>query len=336
MKILVYSPLFYPSVGGVESVTEMLAGEWVQLGAEVKLISQTPDRGRKSFPFEIFRQPGVRQQLKLMQWCDIYLQSCISLKGLWLELLHPKPLAFIHHTWYNRPDGSIATVDRLKLWVTRFATNISVSEAIASHLPISSTIIHNPYRDDIFQDMPEIRREKELVFVGRLVSDKGVDLLLDSLWDLKQKGLFPQLTIIGEGADKNSLQQQAKQLQIDSQVRFVGVYSPLEVAKTLNAHKILVIPSRWQEPFGIVALEGIACGCIIVGSSGGGLTAAIADCGETFLNGDRNALTKILAEFLTNPDKIAKYRGNAKKHLQRYQKNKVAQRYLQRLKAVLS
>lgn len=336
MKILVYSPLFYPSVGGVESVTEMLVEEWVQLGAEVKLISQTLDRHGKSFPFEIFRQPSVREQLKLMQWCDIYLQSCISLKGLWLEFLQPKPFACIHHTWYNRPDGSIATADRLKLWVTRFATNISVSEAIASHIPVPSTVIHNPYRDDIFREMPDIPREKELVFVGRLVSDKGVDLLLDSLFDLKQKGLFPQLTIMGEGADKNSLQQQAKQLKIDSQVRFVGVYSPLEVAKTLNAHQILVVPSRWQEPFGIVALEGIACGCVVVGSRGGGLKAAIADCGETFPNGDRNVLTKILTEFLTNPDKIAKYRRNAKQHLQRHQKNIVAQRYLQRLKAVLS
>ncbi|MEM9543455.1 MAG: glycosyltransferase family 4 protein [Cyanobacteria bacterium P01_E01_bin.42] len=335
MKILVYSPLFYPSIGGVESVTEMLAGEWVQLGAKVKLISQTPDPAQKTFPFEIFRQPSAREQLKLMQWCDIYLQSCISLKGLWLEFLQPKPLACIHHTWYNRPDGSIAIADRLKLWMTRFATNISVSEAIASHLPVSSTVIHNPYRDDIFREIPEIPREKELVFVGRLVSDKGVDLLLDSLWDLQQKGLFPQLTIIGEGADKDVLQRQAKQLQIDSQVRFVGVYSPSEVAKTLNAHQILVIPSRWQEPFGIVALEGIACGCAVIGSQGGGLQNAIADCGETFPNGDRQALTQILAEFLTNPDKIAKYRRNAKPHLQRHQKNVVAQRYLQRLEAVL-
>lgn len=335
MKILIYSPLFYPSVGGVESVTEMLATEWVQLGQEVKLISQTGDRGQKSFPFAIFRQPSVKQQLKLMRWCDIYLQSCISLKGLWLEILQPKPLVCIHHTWYNRPDGSIAPADRLKLWVTRFATNICVSEAIASHLPVSSHVIHNPYRDDIFREMPEIKREKELVFVGRLVSDKGVDLLLDSLFDLQQQGLVPHLTIMGEGADKNQLQQQAKRLKIAAQVRFLGLCSPSEVAKTLNSHQILVIPSRWQEPFGIVALEGIACGCVIVGSQGGGLKDAIADCGKTFPNGDRLKLTKILAEFLTNPDKIAKYRSNAKQHLQRHQKNTVAQKYLQRLEAIL-
>jgi glycogen(starch) synthase len=336
MKILIYSPLFYPSIGGVESVTEMLAESWVQLGVEVKLISQTPDRDSKPFPFEIFRQPSARQQLKLMQWCDIYLQSCISLKGLWLELLYFKPLVCIHHTWYHRPDGSLVLADRLKLWLTRFATNICVSEAIAAHLPVSATVIHNPYRDNIFREIPEISREKELVFVGRLVSDKGVDLLLDSLFDLKQQGLIPQLTIIGEGIDRPLLQEQAKRLKIDAQVRFLGACSPREVAKTLNAHQILVIPSRWQEPFGIVALEGIACGCVVVGSQGGGLKDAIADCGETFPNSDRPKLTEILAEFLTNPDKIAKYRRNAKQHLQRHQQNTVAQRYLQRLKAVLA
>ena len=97
----------------------------------------------------------------------------------------------------------------------------------------------------------------------------------------------------------------------------------------LNAHQILVIPSRWQEPFGIVALEGIACGCVVVGSEGGGLKEAIGDCGPTFPNGDVQALTQTLVELLTNTGKLSTYRANAASHLSHHTSKAVAKAYLQ-------
>jgi len=329
MKILIYSPLFYPSIGGTETVVSILAHQFNEQGHEVKLVSQTPATDAKTFPFQVIRNPTTQQLLKLTSWCDVYFQAHVSLKGIWPLLIIRKPLVITHQTWYCRLDGTLGWQDNLKKFVTKFAHNIVASHALAEQLPTSSTVIPNPYQEDIFYEIPEITRSKEIVFLGRLVSDKGADLLLEALAKLKALGLTPRLTIIGNGPEENSLRKQAKQLEISEQVDFVGVKVEQELTKLLNAHKIMVIPSRWQEPFGIVALEGIACGCVVVGSEQGGLKDAINSCGITFSNGDVQALTKILFNLLTDENELLKYRQKAELHLARHQKSVVAKAYIE-------
>lgn len=239
-----------------------------------------------------------------------------------------KPLIIAHHTWYRRADGSLGWQDRLKLLVTRRATNIAISRAIAEKLSGPSTIIPNAYRDDLFCEFAGANRTKELVFLGRLVSDKGVDVLLQALANLKVKGLKPQLTIIGTGPEEASLRQLNQTLELNEQVKFVGLKVGQELVKLLNQHQIMVIPSRWQEPFGIVALEGIACGCVVVGSDAGGLKDAIGPCGITFSNGAVEALTQVLYRLLTKPQHLDSYRAKAASHLARHNKTQIAKQYL--------
>ncbi|MDJ0708316.1 MAG: glycosyltransferase, partial [Leptolyngbyaceae cyanobacterium MO_188.B28] len=96
-----------------------------------------------------------------------------------------------------------------------------------------------------------------------------------------------------------------------------------------NQHQIMVVPSLWAEPFGVVALEGIACGCVVVGSEAGGLTEAIGPCGVTFPNGNAGELAQILKKLLEFPQNLAKYRASAASHLLRHQQTEVAKLYLQ-------
>ena len=335
MKILIYSPMFYPSIGGLETVVSILAHEFLHQGHEVKLVSKILDTESKVFPFEVSRQPNHQKLLKLISWCDIYFQACVSLKDIWSLLIIRRPLVVTHQTWYRRSDGSLGWQDYVKNFVTRFTTNIPASHALAEHIPAPSTVIPNPYREDIFYEMPNIPRDKELVFLGRLVSDKGADLLLDALANLKVLGMTPSLTIIGSGPEESKLRQQVKELDIANQVDFVGVKVEKELAKLLNAHKIMVVPSRWHEPFGVVALEGIACGCVVIGSEGGGLKEAIGLCGVTFPNGDVKALTHRLVDLLTKPEKLVIYRAQAESHLSRHKKVEVAKAYLQVFERVI-
>jgi glycosyltransferase involved in cell wall biosynthesis len=100
---------------------------------------------------------------------------------------------------------------------------------------------------------------------------------------------------------------------------------------TLNRHRILVVPSRWPEPFGIVALEAIACGCVVVGSAGGGLSEAIGPCGLTFPNGDGAALAHVLRELLGNPERVAELGTGGASHLARFSPSAVAKRYLEEM-----
>lgn len=328
MKILIYSPLFFPSVGGLENVVSILAHEFFAQGHKVKLISQTPDPDGKFFPFDVIRRPSSWQFLNLLSWCDLFFQPSISLKGIWALPIQPKPWIVSHNNWYCRNDGSIGWQDYLKHFLIRFATNISVSQAVADHIASPSTVIPNPYRDDLFKQNPAIERDRELVFLGRLVTDKGADLLLQALANLKPQGLTPRLTLIGKGPEESVLKQLAAHLKITSQVDFVGAKVGKDLARSLNAHQIMVVPSRWQEPFGIVALEGIACGCVVVGSDGGGLKDAIGPCGVTFPNNDVDSLSQALAQLLCNPDQLQAYRRKAKAHLSQHHPAVVAQAYL--------
>jgi len=96
----------------------------------------------------------------------------------------------------------------------------------------------------------------------------------------------------------------------------------------LNEARILVVPSLWNEPFGIVALEGIACGLAVVGSAGGGLPEAIGPCGLTFPNGDAAALAARLAELLRRPGRIGELLAAAPAHLARHNPTAAARAYL--------
>jgi glycosyltransferase involved in cell wall biosynthesis len=216
----------------------------------------------------------------------------------------------------------------MKFLVMRFAHNISVSRAVAEHVPSPSVVIPNPYLEDIFFLRKEVAREKDLIFLGRLVSDKGADLLLNAIVRLKVQGIMPKLTIVGSGPEEPSLRRQVKELKLGDQVSFLGAKIGGELAEILNAHRILIVPSRMQEGFGVVALEGIACGCVVVGSIRGGLKDAIGPCGVTFQNEDVEALTHALALLLTDSGRLTPYTEKAKEHLRRHTRDEVSKAYL--------
>lgn len=252
-------------------------------------------------------------------------------------LIIRKPWVIRHQTWIRSMDGTLTGIGgnssswnaRLKQFLLRFAVSISISQSIADHLDCNSTVIPNPYRNQLFRLLADLPRNKELVFLGRLVSEKGVDLLLQALANMKNRGLTTRLTIIGNGAEESKLRQQVIDFNIKEQVVFVGSKVGEELVQILNQHQIMVIPSLYDEPFGVVALEGIACGCVVVGSEGGGLKDAIGSCGVTFPNGDVEALTSQLIGLFTNPEKMTIYRANAEFHLSKHQPSAVAQAYLQ-------
>src|SRR5213075_1573200 len=175
-----------------------------------------------------------------------------------------------------------------------------------------------PYNDRVFRLIPGVTRDEDIVFVGRLVSDKGADLFLHALKLLQNDSLLPNLTIIGTGPEEQNLRRLTTELALDRQVTFAGQKSGAVLAEILNRHRVLVVPSRWAEPFGIVALEGIACGCVVVGSGKGGLKEAIGPCGLSFENGDAGALAAQLKQLLTEPGLQSTLRQNAEEHLAKF------------------
>ena len=327
MKILLGSHHFYPSTGGIETASNLLAREFVALGHEVRVITQTEGNG--DFAFAVIRRPGPVALLRLLRWCDVFLQNNISLRTLWPLLFLRRPLFITHQTWITNPDGTVGWQHRLKQFVLRYATSMAISRAVAAKLPGPSILVGNPYDDRIFKDVPSDPHNRELIFVGRLVSDKGANLLLEAMALLESK---PRLTIAGDGPERTNLEKQTAELQLQSHVEFVGSQTSEELAKLLRQHRILVVPSRWQEPFGIVALEGIASGCVVVGSAEGGLAEAIGPCGLTFPNGNAEALAKALSRLLDDSAECDRFRQAAPAHLARFTPRHVAGLYLDAMK----
>ena len=328
MKILLSSHFFHPSVGGIEEVSRVLAHEFAAAGHEVKIITQTVEDDGARFPFEIHRRPGPAWLLRLVKWCDVFFHNNISLRTAWPLLLADRPWVVAHHTWIARADGGIGWRDRLKQFVARNARNISISRAMSAHIAAPTVIIGNPYRDALFRCDPAAMRDRELVFLGRLVRDKGVDLLFEALVLLRGRGLSPRLTIIGAGAEEKNLREICARLGLDGQVDFAGVKTGAELVALLNRHRIAVMPSRWQEPFGLAALESVACGCVAAVARCGGLPDAIGPCGVTFRREDIEDMARCIAELLDPLADLAAFRARADEHLARHSARVVAGQYL--------
>lgn len=336
MKILFSSYTFAPNIGGIESVSALLAGKFVDAGHDVDLVTETNEKNAQRPPsptevskYGVTRKPSLWKLLQLLKLCDLLFQNNISLRSLIPALLLRKRVIVVHQTWLRSVTGGVGWTNRLKRALLPQVTNVAISQAIRDEIKVSARVIGNPYDDRVFRLIPDVVREKTLVFLGRLVSDKGVDLLLQAMKILRRDDLKPDLTIIGSGPEEQNLQRLAREIGVDRQVIFAGPCAGNELARLLNQHRILVVPSRWAEPFGIVALEGIACGCVVVGSRDGGLKEAIGPCGLTFENGNERALAACLKKLLLDPEANVEFQTEAPAHLERFRADTVAAAYLE-------
>ena len=336
MKLLISANSFYPAVGGYERVAMIMAQQLAARGHQIKIVTWTPGEPDPNLPFQVYRRPDIITLFKLIRWSDVYLQNSVSFNFLWPRLFCWRPLVFVHHNFYRSSrDTLFSWRPRLKRLATLFGANISVSRALAETLPGKSYVTLNPYSDDLFFRDPNIRKDRDLIFVGRIVSDKGIDVLTEALAKLRDRGLRPTLTVAGSGPEEPAIRRRVKELDLDEQVTFAGQVVE-KLNELLNAHRIMVVPSREGETFGVVALEGIACGCVVVGSIHGGLPEAIGPCGRTFTNGDPSALAEVLHDLLAQPEKWNDhYFVHAKAHLDSHRPSVVADRYLDVLAGVL-
>jgi glycogen(starch) synthase len=333
MKILTSTVRFFPSVGGLQTVSDLLATEFSRAGHEVKLITPEPGPPMADRPYELIRNPSASTLLSLVRWCDIYYQNHIYTRMLWPLLLVRRPAIISYHGDLPTRGGRA----RLRRILVRHVPAIAVSHATARNIGAACAVIHNPYDEAVFYERREIERSKELVFLGNLSRLKGVDLLIEALFILKQRGIRANLTVIGSGSDEDFFRELAARWDLLQQIDFAGQKPGEELAQLLGEHRILVVPSRCSEGFGVVALEGIACGCLVVGSRHGGLPEAIGPCGISFPNGNSAALADALEKMLKlSRAEYAELRSHAAAHLAPRSRARVAAVYLEHFESMLT
>lgn len=334
MKILFLTHRFYPHIGGIEVNSEILALNFVLQGNEVHLITWTKENDSKNFPFKVIRNPSFYALIKEHSWADIVYENNPCLRLSWPSYLLKKSRVIAIRTWISRKDGSLAIQDKLKLfWISKARSVIAVSDAVRLHSWEDAIVIGNPYRNDLFRIINEGERGNSFVYLGRLVSDKGVDLAIKALSSLiksdnKAANNFC-LTIIGDGPERKSLEDLVNLLELKGYVNFVGNLSGEILVNVLNKHKFLLAPSLWKEPFGNIALEGMACGCIPIVSDGGGLPDAVGKAGLIFNRGNLDSLVSCIHNIINNKDLEIKLRNKAPNHLKSHYPEVVSSRYLE-------
>lgn len=337
MKILISSHAFAPSIGGIETVSRLLAAEFLRSGHVVKVLTHTPGPSAEDAIYPVLRRPSLGELVSAIRWCDVFWQNNLSLRTLWPALAFRKPVVITHQGSYCRKPSGIDLVQRLKHAVVGRLPSVAISQAVAKCFETNSTVIPNPYDASRFTvDSSAVERRGDLIFLGRLVSEKGVDLLLDALAELRGRSFVPHLTVVGSGPESSAIQEMTTGLELDEQVTFVGAKSGAELVALLQWHKVLVVPSRYDEPFGVVALEGIAAGCAVIGSEGGGLPEAIGLCGLTFPNGDVSALAAAVERLLASPNECKQFLDFASGHLAKFCPAVIAESYLTLFRAQLS
>lgn len=326
MKILFTSHRFHPDIGGIEVNSEILAGFFFSQGHKVRLVTQTRKDDGRHFPFPVFRNPKPRELIAHHRWADVVYQNNIELGTLWPSLFVRRPTVISVRTWIRGNDGRMGWNHRLKKWTLRRVDSvIAISEAIRRESFAGAVVIGNPYRNRLFRILPDVRREKSIAFLGRLVSDKGANLLIQALSKVGCE--YVELTLIGSGPEETALRRLADELRVN--VHFAGSLTGEDLVRELNRHDILAVPSLWEEPFGNVALEGMACGCLVVGSNGGGLPDAIGPAGLLFERGNILALAECLRRLLDDSKLKSSLRAKAVAHLQNHREEVIASRYLE-------
>lgn len=141
-----------------------------------------------------------------------------------------------------------------------------------------------------------------LLFVGRLETVKGVDVLLAALARLAQQGVRPLLDVVGAGSQRAALEEVVADLGLGDQVRFLGALPAAEVSERLRTAAALVLPSRF-EGFALVLLEAWASGTAVVTTSVGAVPQVCHDGVDSLVvpPDDPAAMAEALARVVSDP-----------------------------------
>ena len=180
--------------------------------------------------------------------------------------------------------------DGLRRWVMRGAFAVTaVGEPLRAVLQAEVTgkqVLRLPMGCDLQRFSPQPgghMQSGRLVFVGRLVPKKGVDSLLQALALLKQQHTAFHLSIIGDGPERDVLQQLSDRLGLAEQVRFLGGIANASLAAEYRQAETVVLPFRTAangdaEGLGLTLIEALACGCKVVVGQCAAQEALTADC----------------------------------------------------------
>jgi L-malate glycosyltransferase len=202
---------------------------------------------------------------------------------------------------------------RLKGWLVR--RNLRCADAVASTsgvmaqqvrqlLPSVGSITVTPFGIDtsVFTPRPSPHDGFVIGAVKTLAPKYGIDVLIKAFARIHEAGRELSLVIVGDGPERESLENLAASLGISDHVRFIGAVPHDQVPQWLNGFDVYVACSRF-ESFGVAVLEASACGVAVIVSDVGGLPEVVRDweTGIVVPHDDEAALAEAVNALIASP-----------------------------------
>jgi glycosyltransferase involved in cell wall biosynthesis len=288
----------------------------------------------------IRRQPWMLIQLPFLILAEFFYGLWFSLKFrpgvLWAHWLLPQGLVIAvlgrllsipYVVTLHSPDTAILSRlpggKMLARWVFRGAVKVSAVSKRAA-FPVRALFVGEQLKHfeaklrilpmgvdpmDRQKGEPSIKSARAyLLFVGRLAEKKGLSLLLDAYANLKRTCSpfeLPTLKILGDGPDREQLQNKARKLQLQEEISFEGFVGGEEKFRILKGAAAVVLPSISKSPgdaegLPVVLMEALACGRILVASDVSGADEVLTDGQEgiIFKQNEVDSLTDALRRFI--------------------------------------
>lgn len=334
MKVLVWTPQFWPDIGGLEVFLSKTLPALQERGYEFKVVASDPESNREDvtefngilvhrFPFwralakrDLDQITRIRREisaLKLIYQPDlvhIHHPGHIAYFHLGTAKTHPAPTLLTIHTPFpgtrSETDTLFGQTLRSADWVTAVSQAI-LADTIESvpDLRHCSSVIHNGLPIPQVLPTPLPFDPPRILYAGRLADEKGVDIALSALAALRDR--FPQIHLIvaGDGPARDDLKRQASKLDLNEVVEFTGWIQPENIPELINRSTLMVIPSRYREPFGLIAVEAAQMRRPVVAAKTGGLPEIVEDraSGLLFPSENYHACADAIATLLDDPAK---------------------------------
>jgi glycosyltransferase involved in cell wall biosynthesis len=187
-----------------------------------------------------------------------------------------------------------------RAWISKHASaNVSVSNHVKSRLklPASSTIYNGTAEPRVATPEPASHPIKPALpafaFVGRLVREKGVDVLLRAAAQLARERKF-RLKIIGDGPEREKLKALVNELNLLYVVEFFGWVQEPDLSAIIGDCAGIIMPSMCEEAAPLSAIEQMMRGKLIIASDIGGLSEMVGSTGLKFPAGNAHSLARCM------------------------------------------
>lgn len=217
----------------------------------------------------------------------------------------------------------MAQLALLRRGLPAFSRVITLSEPIRARLVADGMAVDAVVRNGVLDRgaRPALAEPPVVAFAGRLVVEKGADVLLRAFAQVREAVPEARLVVAGDGPERGRLASLADELGVAGAVSFAGVLDGVELERRLASAWVQALPGRWVEPFGNVAAEALMRGTAVVATAPGGAVELVGEsgAGEVVARGDAEALAAALVARLRDRDRCeaegARGRAWALEHL---------------------